>query len=55
MLKQWLVRALYQTLREESTDLTRAHFEESVLADANWEHMRADARSGEAELQYAGG
>src|SRR6266702_2188968 len=53
ILKQWLVRALYQALREESTELTRAHLEKSVLPDAKWERMRADARSGEAEFQYA--
>jgi len=55
ILKQWLVRALYRALREESAELTRAHLEKSVLPDAKWERMRADARSGEAEFQYAGG
>jgi hypothetical protein len=53
ILKQWLVRALYRALREESLELTRAHLEKSVLPDAKWERMRADARSGEAEFQYA--
>src|SRR5437763_11432086 len=52
ILKQWLVRALYRALREKSTELTRAHLEQSVLPDAKWERMRADARSGEAEFQY---
>ncbi|GHO82516.1 hypothetical protein [Dictyobacter formicarum] len=37
------------------TELTRAHLEKSVLPDAKWERMRADARSGEAEFQYADG
>ncbi len=55
ILKQWLVRALYRALREESAELTRAHLEQSVLPDAKWERMRADARSGEAEFQYADG
>lgn len=55
ILKQWLVRALYRALREESPELTRAHLEKSVLPDAKWERMRADARSGEAEFQYADG
>ena len=55
ILKQWLVRALYRALREEATELTRAHLEKSVLPDAKWERMRADARSGEAEFQYADG
>jgi len=55
ILKQWLVRALYRALREESAELTRAHLEKSVLPDAKWERMRADARSGEAEFQYADG
>jgi energy-coupling factor transporter ATP-binding protein EcfA2 len=55
ILKQWLVRALYRALREESAELTRAHLEQSVLPDAKWERMRADARSGEAEFQYANG
>jgi hypothetical protein len=55
ILKQWLVRALYRALREESTELTRAHLEKSVLPDAKWERMRADARSGEAEFQHADG
>jgi hypothetical protein len=54
ILKQWLVRALYRALREGSTELTRAYLEKSVLPDAKWERMRADARSGEAEFQYAG-
>ena len=54
ILKQWLVRALYRALRDASTELTRAHLEKSVLPDAKWERMRADARSGEAEFQYAG-
>jgi energy-coupling factor transporter ATP-binding protein EcfA2 len=54
ILKQWLVRALYRALREASTELTRTHLEQSVLPDAKWERMRADARSGEAEFQYAG-
>jgi hypothetical protein len=54
ILKQWLVRALYRALREASTELTRAQLEKSVLPDAKWERMRADARSGEAEFQYAG-
>jgi len=53
ILKQWLVRALYRALREASAELTRAHLEKSVLPDAKWERMRADARSGEAEFQYA--
>jgi Bacterial TniB protein len=53
ILKQWLVRALYRALREASPELTRAHLEKSVLPDAKWERMRADARSGEAEFQYA--
>src|SRR5260370_9332942 len=52
-LKQWLVRALYRALREESAELTRAHLEQAVLPDAKWERMRADARSGEAEFEYA--
>ena len=55
ILKQWLVRSLYRALREESPELTRAHLEQSVLPDAKWERMRADARSGEAEFQYADG
>jgi hypothetical protein len=55
ILKQWLVRALYRALRERSTKLTRAHLEKSVLPDAKWERMHADARSGEAEFQYADG
>ena len=55
ILKQWLVRALYRALREESPELTRAHLEKSVLPDAKWERMRADARSGEAEFQHADG
>lgn len=54
ILKRWLVRALYRALREESTALTRTHLEQSVLPDAKWERMRADARSGEAEFQYTG-
>jgi energy-coupling factor transporter ATP-binding protein EcfA2 len=53
ILKQWLVRALYRALREESLELSRAYLEQSVLPDAKWERMRADARSGEAEFQYA--
>src|SRR5260370_19940659 len=53
ILKQWLVRALYPALREASAELTRAHLEKSVLPDAKWERMRADARSGEAEFEYA--
>jgi hypothetical protein len=53
ILKQWLVRALYRALREESAELTRAHLEQAVLPDAKWERMRADARSGEAEFEYA--
>ncbi len=53
ILKQWLVRALYRALREESPELTRTHLEKSVLPDAKWERMRADARSGEAEFEYA--
>ncbi len=55
ILKQWLVRALYRALREESAELTRTHLEGSVLPDAKWERMRADARSGEAEFQYFDG
>jgi len=55
ILKQWLVRALYRALREESAELTRTHLEKSVLPDAKWERMRADTRSGEAEFQYADG
>jgi AAA domain len=55
ILKQWLVRALYRALREESPELTRAHLEKSVLPDAKWERMRADVRHGEAEFQYADG
>src|SRR5258708_11072190 len=55
ILKEWLVRARYRALREESAELTRAHLEKSVLPDAKWERMRADARSGEAEFQYADG
>src|SRR6266700_1772597 len=55
ILKQWLVRSLYRALREESPELTRAHLEKSVLPDAKWVRMRADARSGEAEFQYADG
>src|SRR6266446_6861563 len=55
ILKQWLVLALYRALREESSELTRAHLEQSVLPDAKWARMRADARSGEAEFQYADG
>src|SRR6266700_883130 len=39
----------------QSHDLTRADLEESVLPDAKWERMRADARSGEAAFQYADG
>jgi hypothetical protein len=31
------------------------HLEKSVLPDAKWERMRADARSGEAEFRYADG
>ena len=53
ILKQWLVRALYKALREENAELTRTHLEQSVLPDAKWTRMRADARSGEAEFQYA--
>lgn len=53
ILKQWLVRALYRALREARPELTRMHLEKSVLPDAKWERMRADARSGEAEFQYA--
>jgi len=53
IVKQWLVRALYRALREESPILSRAHLEKSVLPDAKWERMRADARSGEAEFEYA--
>jgi len=52
ILKQWLVRSLYRALREESPELTRAHLEQSVLPDAKWERMRANARSGEAEGTY---
>jgi len=52
-LKQWLVRALYRALREGSPILSRAHLEKSMLPDAKWERMRADARSGEAEFEYA--
>jgi energy-coupling factor transporter ATP-binding protein EcfA2 len=55
ILKQWMVRALYRALREESSELTRTHLEKSVLPDAKWERMRADARSGEAEFRYADG
>ena len=55
ILKQWLVRALYQALREESPELTRSHLEKSVLPDAKWQRMRADANSGEAEFQFAEG
>jgi hypothetical protein len=55
ILKQWLVWALYRALREEDTERTRAYLEKSVLTDAKWERMRADARSGEAEFQYADG
>jgi energy-coupling factor transporter ATP-binding protein EcfA2 len=53
ILKQWLVRALYKALREESSELTRVHLERSVLPDAKWTRMRADAQSGEAECRYA--
>jgi energy-coupling factor transporter ATP-binding protein EcfA2 len=53
ILKQWLVRALYRALREGSPILSRAHLEKSMLPDAKWERMRADARSGEAEFEYA--
>ncbi len=53
ILKQWLVRALYRALREASPILSRAHLEKSVLPDAKWERMRADAGSGEAEFEYA--
>jgi energy-coupling factor transporter ATP-binding protein EcfA2 len=53
ILKQWLVRALYRALREESPELSRAHLEKSVLPDAKWERMHADARSGETEFEYA--
>ena len=53
ILKQWLVRALYKALREESAELTRTHLECSVLPDAKWTRMRADAQSGEAEFRYA--
>jgi hypothetical protein len=53
IVKQWLVRALYRALREASPILSRAHLEKSVLPDAKWERMRADARSGEAEFEYA--
>jgi hypothetical protein len=55
ILKQWLVRALYRALREEASSLTRTHLEQSVLPDAKWARIRADARSGEAEFQYADG
>lgn len=55
ILKQWLARALYRALREGSPELTRTHLEKSVLPDAKWERMRADAQSGEAEFQYAEG
>ncbi|WP_201376725.1 hypothetical protein [Ktedonobacter robiniae] len=48
------MRALYRALQEASTELTCAHLEKSVLPDAKWERMRAEARSGEAEFQYAG-
>jgi hypothetical protein len=41
ILKQWLVRVLYQALREESTELTRAHLETSVLQEGQWgTHLR---------------
>jgi energy-coupling factor transporter ATP-binding protein EcfA2 len=53
ILKEWLVRALYRALREASAEFTRTHVEKSVLPDAKWERMRADARSGEAEFEYA--
>lgn len=53
ILKQWLVRALYRALRESSAELSRAHLEKAVLPDAKWERMRAGARSGEAEFEYA--
>jgi hypothetical protein len=53
ILKQWLVRALYKALREGSSELTRTHLERSVLPDAKWTRMRADAQSGEAEFRYA--
>jgi energy-coupling factor transporter ATP-binding protein EcfA2 len=53
ILKQWLVRALYRALREGSPILSRAHLEKSMLPDAKWERMRADARSGEDEFEYA--
>ncbi len=55
ILKQWLVRALYRALREDSSELTLAHLEQCVLSDAKWARMSADARSGEAELRYADG
>jgi hypothetical protein len=44
---------LARELKEESAELTRAHLEQAVLPDAKWERMRADARSGEAEFEYA--
>jgi hypothetical protein len=53
ILKQWLIRALYRALREESPALTRAHLEKAALPDAKWERMRADAQSGEAEFKHA--
>lgn len=55
ILIQWLVHALYQVRREESIEFTRAHLETSVLPDAKWERVHADARSGTAEFQNADG
>src|SRR5258708_29894399 len=52
-LKQWLVRSLYRALREESPELTRAPLEQSVLPDAKWERMRADASSGDTQFPHA--
>src|SRR5258707_10113690 len=51
ILKQWLVRALYRALREESAELTRAHLEQAGLPDAKSERLRADARNGEDQFE----
>ncbi len=55
ILKQWLVRALYLALREESSQLGLSHLERRILSDAKLARMSADVRSGEAELRYVGG
>lgn len=53
VLKQWFVRALYLALREGTGTLTLTHLEQCILSGAKRARMNADARSGEAEFQYA--